>query len=60
MSRYSKILYNRIVTSYAMELQKDLFPMKITIRGIGYKYLKISLFSGHGLFVNINQHKSVY
>ena len=43
-----------------MELQKDLFPIKITIRGIGYKYLKISLFSGHGYFVTINQHKIVY
>ena len=35
--------------------------MKITICGIGtfFKYLKICSFSGHGLFVNLNQYKII-
>ena len=36
--------------------------MKITIQGFSVfsKYLKICLFSGHDLFVNLNQHKIIY
>ena len=46
-----------------MELQKDLFPVKIIICNIGtffFKYLKICIFSNSDLFVHLNQHKIIY
>ena len=51
------------IISYPTKSRKDLFPMKISIYGYGcafFKYLKIYSFGGHGLFVNLNQHKIIY